>query len=88
LANRATVIIGLTAAVSVMFSTQIVNRFSRKALMQFGIIIDGISYWAMAYYFGKNEGKTGFIWMLVFQVAYQLSIGPIIWIYIPETLND
>ena len=51
LANRATVIIGIVAAISVMFSTQIIDKFKRKPLMQFGIIIDGISYFFMAYYF-------------------------------------
>lgn len=89
----------LVAVVNLVFSGLVgllMKRFGRKTLLVGGDLACMLSLFALAlfsYLYNKNPDSSTYqalviVFLFLYLIAFQLSLGPIVWIYIAEILPE
>ena len=81
-------LVGIVSFVASLFSTQFVRCFGRKTLLLWGHLTIAIIHSAVSI-FNMQGLETGVVIMtMTFMIPYQLTTGPITYIYATETIID
>ena len=80
-----TMAVGIVNWVSALLGVYMVHKFGRKILLFYGMIGMSISLTLLAYLYKIKQ-----IWVIlscVFIIFFEISIGPIMWLYIAEIMT-
>jgi Na+/melibiose symporter-like transporter len=64
-----------------------VNRFGRRSIMLFGMGIDVITLFLFLIFNEMNNFTGIFTSIIFFFLGFQISLGPIAWLYLPEIID-
>jgi MFS family permease len=87
------ILINLEQVLTLFIVSYLLSRVGRKTLLQLGTIIGAISTGIIAVGFFIHDSNTdvGNIFILlglvIFMANFGISLGPVVWLYIPEIVQ-
>jgi MFS transporter, SP family, xylose:H+ symportor len=87
------IIINLEQTLTAFLTSYLLSKIGRKKILQFGTAIGGISNGIIAVGFFIKDANdslgSGFILfgLVIFMANFGLSLGPVVWLYIPEIVQ-
>ena len=85
-------IINLTAVLATVGSYFLAKNFGRRPILLYGTVAEGVAnILMMTGYFVKDSNGSGeaiiMVGIFMFMISFGLSVGPIVWLYIPEIVQ-
>lgn len=87
-AFKFTLILGSVNILATLISGLIIDKIGRKTILLIGNFFCMIFLGSVAYLFYKHNFYSTKYFILMYIFAFGLSLGPIVWIYIPEILPE
>lgn len=90
LSHYTALIANLIQFFSTLFSTYLLSRYGRRTIILMGNISLGVLSMliGLVFYLLYNKWEAGFgigmVLIMVFNIVFGLSLGPVVWLYIPE----
>lgn len=90
LSHYTALIANLIQFLSTLFSTYLLSRYGRRTIILMGNISLGVLSMliGLVFYLLYNKWEAGFgigmVLIMVFNIVFGLSLGPVVWLYIPE----
>lgn len=83
-----TYFIGVASIFGAMTAIMVLNKIGRRVLLVYGHILMAICHFLIGLfaYLNKSEWVVG--WMVSFILAYYITNGPVIWLYVSEVVVD
>jgi SP family arabinose:H+ symporter-like MFS transporter len=83
------VILNLEQVLGCLVTGYLLMRLGRKQILQFGTVTGVISLLMISagFFIGDNGSALKLIGLIIFMGNFGLSLGPIVWLYIPEILE-
>ena len=86
--RRGTEMVGLIDVIAATLAFVIVKRLGRRTLLIFGHIGIAICHAGVAFLNSKNNDVGVLFMILLFIIVYQVTSGPVCWLYATETTID
>jgi len=85
-----TAIVGIVNVLSALAAGPIVTKAGRKAILSTGTILCGITLAGFGILSSMTNDKSPLLpyFIFAYMVAFGFSLGPVVWLYIPEVLPD
>lgn len=87
-------IINFEKIVTVIASSLLLAHFGRKQLLQLGVVIAGIAcaMCAIGFFLQEEDYSTSekliIVGLFIFMGNFGLSLGPVVWLYVPEIVES
>ena len=85
-------LINLIQVLTTFFTSYLLTRFGRKILLLMGALLEGVACAiVMIGFFIKDDSSAGealiLVGLFLFMAVFGLSLGPVVWLYIPEIVQ-
>lgn len=79
-------LINFTVFASGILSFPIINKFGRKTIILVGFLLSCAADIIIAIGLGQDKPTVSLIGGILFMINYGCTLGPVVWLYIPEVV--
>eukprot|EP00347_Sterkiella_histriomuscorum_P017146 403350492 len=86
--RNGTYFIGVSSMIGALIAVLILNKVGRRTLLMYGHVIMALCHFLIGLFAYLNYSQWVVGWMVSFILAYYITNGPVIWLYVSEVVVD